>query len=222
MRHKKEKSESIKIANSVLFTAIAILFFAIMFFWSYEYGVKKRNAIEGGVIVEAEIVSVGYQQVTKRRGSWYLEYEYIDDNGVSYWGWGESGFAREDEARSYIGSKIEIYIDGKGNSIAVGHIPGDRGSLIVAIVLTGLAIIFLAVYIKLRIKKKDKKQVNEKTSYKRLSMEEYESIIKNSREILSGAYDINLYIDEIKKDIQTDELTTTSIDEEKNSNSEEE
>ena len=192
MRHKKEKSETRKTANSVLFTAIAILFFAIMFFGSYEYGVKKRNAIEGGVIVEAEIVSVEYvnPHTNGWRGHWELWYEYIDENGIKYIGPGDD-FDDQYEARSYIGTKIDIYIDGEGNSIAVGRVPGDRASLIVAIVLVILTLVALAVYVKLLIVDK------RKTKAKAMIGE----VNNLSADVMSNEVDMT--------DLQREELTTT-------------
>ena len=148
--------ETKKMAKSILFGVFVFLLFTLAFFWSYYVGVQKRNAIEGGVIVEAEIVDVE-RNTSAVRSSSHLVYEYIDDNGKYYTGWGDSNFQDEDEARSYIGTKIDIYIDGKGNSIAVGKEPGDIGSLVVGIVLIIVTIFMIVKFVSLLKKYKYEK-----------------------------------------------------------------
>ncbi|MDE7079831.1 MAG: DUF3592 domain-containing protein [Clostridia bacterium] len=201
MRHKKEKSETRKTANSVLFTAIALLFFAVMFFGSYYICIRDRKTIARDVIVEAEFVDISYHNPSTKfsRGSWKLVYEYIDENGVKYSGYGKK-FDDEYEARSYIGTNVKIYIDGEGHSIIVGYEPGDRGSLIIAIVLIILTLVALAVYVKLLL-------VDKRKTKAKAMIGETNNI---NADVTSNEVDMT--------DLQRDELTTTDTEIEEMSN----
>lgn len=85
--------------------------------------VWRQEAIDGGVIVQAEIVRIH----DKSRGGsapphiFELWYEYIDENGIKYSGVAKDGAMWHAVAESYRGTKVDIYIDGRGNSIAVGR-----------------------------------------------------------------------------------------------------
>ena len=208
MRNRKEKSETRKTANSVLSTAVILLFFALLFLASYHSGLQKRNAIERGVKVNAEIVGVGYSNSLTEggSGSWYLEYEYIDENGVKYCGRDNSTFEYQEYAMRYIGSKIEIYIDGEGHSIVAGYKPGDRASLIVAIVLIILTIVALAVYIKLLVIDKKKMKENDALCNVYDQGEGAEGVIEGTQKREDIEADIT--------DLQRDELITTDINKE--------
>ena len=206
MRKRKEKSETRKTANSVLSTAVILLFFAIGFFWTYYVCIRDLNTIEGGVKVNAEIVNVGYRNVLTSggSGSWYLEYEYIDENGVIYYGHDDSTFEYQEYAMRYIGSKIEIYIDGEGHSIVAGYKPGAKGALITAIVLIVLTIVALAVYIKLLIIDKKKMKENEALCNVDNQGKDVESVIEGTQKREYMEVDIT--------DLQRDEMTTTDVD----------
>ncbi len=102
----------------------------------------RQDAIDGGIIVEAEIVSVtndaggGSYNPTKSYVTWY---QYIDENGIEYHGIAKSNMY-EKEAESYRGTKVNIYIDGRGNSIIVGHKTSLGLSVMGAIILTVLSV----------------------------------------------------------------------------------
>ncbi len=86
----------------------------------YVYDQGKLAAIQGGVIVQAEWVGI-IPNIHKGGTSttYNLGYEYIDENGVRYRE--ECSFRLDsiEEAESYMGKKVDIYIDGKGHSIPV-------------------------------------------------------------------------------------------------------
>ena len=208
MRNRKEKSETRKTANSVLSTAVILLFFAIGFFWTYYLCIRDLNTIERGVIVEAEFVDVSYDNPHTEggRGYWKLEYEYIDENGVSYFGYDNSTFAYESVARRHIGSKVDIYIDGEGHSIIVGYEPDVKGALITAIVLIILTIVALAVYIKLLVIDKKKMKENDALCNVYDQGEGAEGVIEGTQKREDIEADIT--------DLQRDELITTDINKE--------
>ena len=125
----------------------------------------RQSAIDGGVIAEAEIVWVtndaggGSYNSTKSYVVWY---QYIDENGIEYHGIVKSNMYQK-EAESYIGKKVNIYIDGEGNSIIVGDKTSMGLSVVGAIVLTVLCIGSLAFdiwFMFFQGKKQKKEEVN--------------------------------------------------------------
>ena len=118
---------------------------------SFNY-VQQQKAIDGGVIVEATIVDV--ERDSERSSTWRECYEYIDDDGVRYSGRGKSGIKSEAEARAHIGTKIKIYIDGKGNSVPVGRNPDYKATLILGVFFFILTIILVVLFFKWRFKEK--------------------------------------------------------------------
>ncbi len=198
MRKWNGKTQTKIIANSVLCTALLLLIFIAGLFWSYYVGVQKRNAIKGGVIVEAEIVDV---RLNGLGYSVHLYYEYRDSNGVFYCGEG-ANFINEEEARRHIGTKIDIYIDGKGNSIAVGHVPGDRASMIVLIILIIIFIVLIIFYIKLLYKDKRERLIREEERKKVHPGLEGGSFLKDLQNNKAKEEDYRYFIQ--KDDITTD------------------
>lgn len=81
----------------------------------------KADAIKGGVIVQAEWVGIipNSHHSASISTTYDLGYEYIDENGVRYREQCLLGTTDYEEAKSYMGKKVDIYIDGKGHSIAV-------------------------------------------------------------------------------------------------------
>ena len=125
----------------------------------------RQSAIDGGVIAEAEIVWVtndaggGSYNNTKSYVVWY---QYIDENGIEYHGVVKSNMYQK-EAESYIGKKVNIYIDGEGNSIIVGDKTSMGLSVVGAIVLTVLCIgslVFNIWFMFFQGKKPKKEEVN--------------------------------------------------------------
>ena len=145
----KEKTELRKTANSILCTALVLLIFVSASILLYYQSTLQRNAMEGGVIVEAKIVGVRSCSSPSSGVHWHLEYRYIDENGVRYSGTSGPLFNYIEEAERHIGEKVDIYIDGKGNSIEVGSTPADKALIAVFVVLIIIVLIAIAVYFKL-------------------------------------------------------------------------
>lgn len=200
MRKWNGKTQTKIIANSVLCTALLLLIFIAGLFWSYYVGVQKRNAIKGGVIVEAEVVGIS-RGVAKTRSTADLVYEYRDSNGVYYTGLGKS-FSNENEARRHIGTKIDIYIDGKGHSIAVGQKPSDKESLIAEIILIIVFIVLIRFYIKLLYQDKRERLIREEERKKVHPGLEGGSFLKDLQNNKAKEEDYRYYIQ--KDDITTD------------------
>ena len=76
--------------------------------------------IKGGVIVQAEWVGIIPNMHKGGTSTTYnLGYEYIDENGVIYREECSFRLGSLEEAESYMGKNVDIYIDGKGHSIPV-------------------------------------------------------------------------------------------------------
>jgi hypothetical protein len=104
----------------------------------------QQAAINGGVIVEAPFVKVIEKKSFQRSGNYYylLRYEYYDESGIKYYGdWRKPLYDRE-TAESYLGQKVEIYIDGKGHSICAGD---NAGAGWLAALSAGVSIVFVAL-----------------------------------------------------------------------------
>lgn len=105
----------------IVFCALSYLFFSGYLREKYRIEIK-----ENGVTATAEIYAVS-------SGSGYhtfqCYYRYIDENGVKYWSvWGPEYTSRE-EAEKNPGKQIEIYIDGKGESMPTDWEPSVGGIL---------------------------------------------------------------------------------------------
>ena len=86
----------------------------------YLYDQGKLAAIKGGVIVQAEWVGIIPNMHKGGTSTTYnLGYEYIDENGVIYREECSFRLGSLEEAESYMGKNVDIYIDGKGHSIPV-------------------------------------------------------------------------------------------------------
>ncbi len=69
--------------------------------------------------MQAEWVGIVPNSHGQHAATYDLGYEYIDEKGMTYREKCIFGLSSIDEAESYIGKKVDIYIDGKGHSIAV-------------------------------------------------------------------------------------------------------
>ena len=128
----------------------------------------RQDAIEGGVIAEAEIVSIRHNSSSGFRGrrSCDLTYEYTDATGIKYWGIAESGINNQKYAESQIGKKVNIYIDGRGNSIVVGrktYIGSIIAGSIILTILSIAAVAFDIWFIFFQGKKSKKKEQAKET-----------------------------------------------------------
>ena len=104
----------------------------------YIYDQGRLAAINGGVIVQAEWVGIIPCPNGQASTTYDLGYEYIDEKGIRYREPCTFGFSSVEEAESYIGKKVDIYIDGEGHSIPV--FKADKFDKNGAWALMGLAI----------------------------------------------------------------------------------
>ncbi len=130
----------------------------------------RQDAIDGGVIVEAEIVGIDDMTKTFTKyggpGLYELVYGYTDATGIKYKGFTESGIKSRKYAESQIGKKVNIYIDGRGNSIAVGreaHIGSSIAGSIIFTILSIAAVAFDIWFIFFQGKKSKKKEQAKET-----------------------------------------------------------
>lgn len=86
----------------------------------YVFDQGRLEAINGGVIVQAEWYAIIPNIHRGGTSTTYdLGYMYVDDNGCIYKQMCVFGFIDYEKAKSYMGKKVDIYIDGKGHSIPV-------------------------------------------------------------------------------------------------------
>lgn len=149
MKENKEKEYKPAglIATHVIIYIILILVYA--FLW-YKFVTicqlvsNQYKTIEKGEIVEAELVEVewaGGNNSSNIRNYYNVIYEYIDGD-IKYRGVGLYSLDYWDAEKS-LGDKIEIYIDGKGLSIPVGH---STDLLIAVLMSIPIAILFPFVF----------------------------------------------------------------------------
>lgn len=97
---------------------LAFVLGAAVGFLNYIKCLELQRAVDKGVIVQAEIVRLDHRSSFPRgSGSiYFLTYSYTDEEtGIVYEGTcGSGGFDTEEEARTRIGEKVEIYIGGQG------------------------------------------------------------------------------------------------------------
>lgn len=107
-----------------------------------DYG--KADAIRSGVIVQAEWIGIVPRSHGQAAATYDLGYEYIDENGIRYREICSFVFSSIEEAESYIGKKVDIYIDGEGHSIPVYKAEDFNQNM--SWVLMGLAIGIFVCY----------------------------------------------------------------------------
>lgn len=115
-----EKKQKIKFICLSIFFFLFFGFLMTLGLVDYFDDKGKADAIKNGVIVQAEWVGIIPNMHKGGTSTTYnLGYEYIDENEVIYRE--ECSFRLDslEEAKSYMGKKVDIYIDGKGHSIAV-------------------------------------------------------------------------------------------------------
>ncbi|MDE7216402.1 MAG: hypothetical protein K2O08_06295 [Clostridia bacterium] len=132
--------------------AVFFLFCAILCFDKYQDEVYQQKAIDNGVIVEAKLVKVTTRSSSTgnppRSSTYYkLVYSYTDKDGLEYTGTYGPSFKSEMQAQAYVGSKIEIYIDGDGHSIPVGVKPQKALMLTFSILILLACLASIAMYV---------------------------------------------------------------------------
>ncbi|MDR2201333.1 MAG: hypothetical protein LBP26_00995 [Clostridiales bacterium] len=159
---KREKLELL--GRRILFT-IVFAFLIILFGTRASVAITASNTKKYGTIVEAEIIETVYTNLegANEYGGgnprYNLRYLYVDENGVEYTNVIPFGTYDEAFAEEQIGKFIPIYIDGKGNSLAVDYVyenytwPILREAGICALCSAGF-IAYITVSIRLEIRKK--------------------------------------------------------------------
>lgn len=113
------------IRNALIITAIyAVLgMVLIIFIVKYQNDLGRKAAIESQQKVTTRISGLDVIILQSDHENHYLynlAYEYYTEDGTRYSGTvGSINTLDKEYAQSFIGKEIEIYIDGKGNSIAV-------------------------------------------------------------------------------------------------------
>ena len=145
-----------------LLVCCVIIFFlsiGVYLAWDSVFEEKRLSTLqEKGTKVVALIANVA----TKGNYGIIVVYQYTDSNGMNYNGDCGRLFKTRQEAEAQIGKTIEIYIDGKGNSIPVGMKTSENWQLVWAIVLSvivcGLLTATVILSVKIAKEKKLKKQ----------------------------------------------------------------
>ena len=114
-----EKKQKIKFICLSIFFFLFFVFLMTLGLVYYFDDKGKADAIKSGVVVQAEWVGIIPHSHGQANATYDLGYEYVDENGIIYREKCIWGFDSMDEAKLYIGKKVDIYIDGKGHSIAV-------------------------------------------------------------------------------------------------------
>ncbi len=113
---KKQKIQLIILSVITYLLCITLLFIGIL---NHITNKGRADAIKGGIIVEAEWASIITNGNGRAPSTYDLGYEYVDENGIIYREKCPFTLQSYEEAKSYMGKKVEIYIDGKGHSIPV-------------------------------------------------------------------------------------------------------
>ena len=143
-KNKKKLTKTKALLIIIYFVGIIGYGFLFYYYASFcQYVHNQYETIKRGEIVEAELVRYEFVgSESDGRGSRYnVIYEYID-GGIKYTGTGLYNVSLHNAQKS-IGEKIEIYIDGKGLSIAVGVYPDTFEAVLMSI---GMAILFILVF----------------------------------------------------------------------------
>ena len=113
-----EKKQKIKFILFIIFIYAFCAFLCSLGVIQYLYDCGKADAIRKEVIVQAEWYAIIPNMNERGIPTTYdLGYIYVDDNGVIYKEQCAFRLSSVEEAKSYMGKKVEIYIDGKGHSI---------------------------------------------------------------------------------------------------------
>ncbi len=115
-----EKKQKIKLIIFIIFIYAFCAFLCSLGVIHYFDDYGKADAIRKAVKVQAEWYAIIPNMNERGISTTYdLGYIYVDDNGVIYKEQCAFHLSSYEEAKSYMGKKVEIYIDGKGHSIPV-------------------------------------------------------------------------------------------------------
>ncbi|MDE6604875.1 MAG: hypothetical protein K2K85_02495 [Clostridia bacterium] len=178
-RNKKKKIHNVSV-GSLLVTLILYAIFGTTYgvlLWGWGKACYEVHygyaAIKAGIIVEAELTRV---EVYFRGGDvryhdpshvqCYVVYEY-QDGDIKYEGTGLVGIRGRENAEKYLGRKINIYIDGKGHSIAVGGKPNT--SILIGLTIFVVVLFYPMLFWPLLLKQINKIQKKRKLKKQNLS-----------------------------------------------------
>ncbi|MDE7348199.1 MAG: hypothetical protein K2N53_00880 [Clostridia bacterium] len=149
-RNKKKKIRNVSVGSLlvtlILYAIFGTVYGVLLWWWGkacYEVHYQYA-AIKAGIIVEADLTRVevyptgDYRYHDPSHVQCYVVYEY-QDGDIKYEGTGLVGIRGRENAEKYLGRKINIYIDGKGHSIAVGGKPNTS-------ILIGLTIFVVVLF----------------------------------------------------------------------------
>ena len=166
---KKNSHSTTYTASKTKLLCIACILFVVFcalsyfFFLGYLQEKYRLQIKENGVKATAEIYTVSGSSGSSNR-LYKCYYQYIDENGIRYWAtWGPL-YSRREEAEENLGKQIEIYIDGKGESITADWEPAIGKCItffIISFVIVcadtiGIAILSVKIH-KTRMRKKSQK-----------------------------------------------------------------
>lgn len=143
----------------VVFCILFVVFCALscLFITGYIREKYRMKIKEAGVTAIAEIYAVSFGS---GHHTFQCYYSYIDENGIKYWSvWGPEYTSRE-EAEKNLGKQIEIFIDGKGESMPIDWEPSFGWiltSFIVSVVLVcvdtvGIVILSIKIHKERKLK----------------------------------------------------------------------
>ncbi len=124
----------------------------------------RLDAIQGEVVVQAEWFAIIPVDHGRAPATYDLGYRYIDENGLIYQEKCAFVLQTYEEAESYMGKKVDIYIDGKGHSIPVYEAKSFNvnAAWITIGIGTGIAVSYTAgLIIWIVIKHRRKQEVDE-------------------------------------------------------------
>ena len=125
--------------------------------------INKKFLKRNGTKIEATIERVGSKGGNyKSPGVIIVLYKYTDENGVEYTGDCGWTFKTRQKAEEQIGKTVEIYIDGKGNSVSsampINIRMGVTIAIILGVLLCGCIVAITILSVKIAKEKKRKKQ----------------------------------------------------------------
>lgn len=113
-----------KVRKALIIVAIYAALGGILFLFILHYNedLGRKKAVESQKKAVATVTSIDPHILDGIYDTVYdVIYEYNDENGVHYWGIILLRTSNIDYAKSFIGTDVEIYIDGKGACIRVSE-----------------------------------------------------------------------------------------------------
>ncbi len=149
-----------KIKNALIIIAIyvALGIVLMIFIVKFQSDLGRQKAIEAQEKVIAHISALQPNiQEGKKKTYYNVYYEYSDENGMHYSGVILVLTTDEEYAKSLIGNEVEIYIDGKGNSILVSEVENfdvnrhKNWCIIIGAIIAAYTVVWIALVIRSNI-----------------------------------------------------------------------